>query len=115
MKLSPIIAAMCCTAALAVSGCATAPRFEWGNYDQELYAYSKRPERGPQFEAALVKAIAQGRKTNRLAPGLQAELGYLYLADGKSDAAIVQFEAEMRDFPESRSFLTKIVAEGARK
>ena len=101
-------------ATVALSGCTAASRFEWGNYDEELYAYSKAPERGPQFEAALIKAIADGNKTKRLAPGLQAELGYLYLKDGKRDQAIEQFKAEIRDFPEATQFLNKIISEGSR-
>jgi len=99
---------------LSLGGCATtSSRFEWGGYDSALYAYSKHPDLRPGFETALRDAIAKGRAGGHLAPGLQAELGYLYLGEGKRDAAIAQFKAEMADFPESRPFLTKIIAQNA--
>jgi hypothetical protein len=99
--------------ALGLAGCATPDRFEWGNYDAALYAYSKHPDRLPAYEQALQDAIAKGRADGRIAPGLQAELGYCYLNEGKKQAAIEQFKAEMADFPESRPFLSKIIAQNA--
>ena len=104
------------TAAIAVSSPGNAaPRsgFEWGHYDSALYAYSKHPERLPQFEEALRAAIARGNANHRLAPGLQAELGYCLLADGKKSEANELFKAEMTSFPESREFMEKIMGGGA--
>jgi hypothetical protein len=100
-------------AGIGLAGCATPDRFEWGNYDSALYAYSKHPDHLPGFEQALQGAITKGRASGRLAPGLQAELGYLYLGEGRRADAIAQFRAEMADFPESRPLLTKIIAENA--
>ena len=95
--------------ASSLSGCAAPGRFEWGSYDSALYAYSKKPDQIGRYKSALIDAIARGRASNRLAPGLQAELGYCYLLEGNKSAAVAQFKAEMADFPESRAFLTKIV------
>jgi hypothetical protein len=97
--------------AAGLSACATPSRFEFGSYDASLYVYSKKPEQIAVFERSLEQAIARGKATGRLAPGLQAELGYCYLKDGKKDAALAQFKAEMTDFPEARQFLSKIVAQ----
>jgi hypothetical protein len=97
-------------ATLALAACATPSRFEWGSYESSLYAYSKRPDLRPQYRTALEKAIAEGRRTNRLAPGLLAELGYLALEDGDTAQAVRLFEEEMAAFPESRPFLTDVVA-----
>ena len=94
-----------------LAGCAETSRFEWGSYDAALYAYSKKPEELPRYEAALKEAIEKGRASNRLAPGLQAELGYCYLVAGDKAGAVQMFKAEMADFPESRPFLSKIVAQ----
>jgi hypothetical protein len=96
---------------LMTTACATpSTRFEWGSYEGALYAFSKNPDMRPQYRASLEKAIDQGRKTNRLAPGLFAELGYIQLEDGDTGGALKSFDEEMKAFPESRTFLASIVA-----
>ncbi|MFN3574871.1 MAG: DUF4810 domain-containing protein [Phenylobacterium sp.] len=96
-------------ALLTLTACATPSRFEWGNYENALYAYAKRPDTRPQYRAALEKAIDQGRRTDRLAPGLLAELGYLSLEEDDTSAALSLFQEEMRVFPESRPFLQDVI------
>ncbi|MEW6017368.1 MAG: DUF4810 domain-containing protein [Pseudomonadota bacterium] len=95
---------------LLLTACATSSRFEWGNYEGALYSYAKKPEFRPQYRTSLEKAIEQGRRTNRIAPGMLAELGYLSLEDGDTTAAVALFEEEMRLFPESRPFLEGVTA-----
>lgn len=99
-----------CLALLSLSACVPATRFEWGAYEGSLYAYTKRPAQKEVFRTALARAIEKGKQTNRVAPGLNAELGYLYLEDGDTQKAVALFEEEMRLFPESRKFLTSVVA-----
>jgi hypothetical protein len=96
--------------AFVLAACATPSRFEWGGYEGALYGYAKKPDLRPQYKTALTKAVEAGRKTNRLAPGLLAELGYLALEDGDVATAVTLFEEEMRTFPESRPFLQGVVA-----
>jgi hypothetical protein len=108
-RSSPVILGIAALA-LLLSACATPSRFEWGGYEGALYSYAKKPELRPQYRTALEKAVEQGRKTNRLAPGLLAELGYLALEDGDIATAVPLFEEEMRTFPESRGFLQGVVA-----
>ncbi len=98
------------SAGASLCACATPSRFEWGGYESSLYAYAKKPERRMDYRASLELAVDKGRKTDRVAPGLLAELGYLYLEDGDAAHAIPLFEEEMRRFPESKSFLTSVVA-----
>jgi hypothetical protein len=90
--------------------CACAPqtRFEWGAYEPSLYAYYKSPSERVKYEAALTKAIDLGKKSNKVAPGLYAELGYMRLEDGDIAQAQVNFDEEMRLFPESRAFLSGV-------
>jgi hypothetical protein len=98
--------------ACLLSGCATTssgPKFYWGTYEHSLYVYSKKPDQREEYRSSLEKAIEQGRTTNSMAPGLLAELGYLYLEDGDSDKAITLFQEEMTRFPESKVFLTAVV------
>jgi hypothetical protein len=113
MKFSGIGLAIGAIGLFGLAGCATPARFEWANYDSALYAYSKHPGQLPQYEAALQQAIARGHADGRIAPGLQAELGYCYLGEGKKQAAMDLFKAEMADFPESRPFMAKIIAQNA--
>jgi hypothetical protein len=91
--------------AIALCACAPQTRFEWGAYEPSLYAYYKSPSERTQLEVALVKAIALGKKSNRVAPGLYAELGFMRLENGDVAQAQVNFDEEMRLFPESRPFL----------
>jgi hypothetical protein len=95
--------------ALAVTACATPPRFEYGAYEPTLYAYYKKPEMADKFEAALEKAISKGEASGRLAPGLYAELGYLRLLQGDQPAAVEMFQKEAAAFPEANFFMTTIV------
>ena len=104
---------ICCIGllSLSLSACATSPRFDFGNYDSSLYVYSKKPEQMAVFERSLHDAISRGRASGKLAPGLQAELGYCMLKEGKKSEALILFKAEMADFPESRTFLSKFVTQ----
>jgi hypothetical protein len=95
-------------AALGTAGCVPQTRFEWGNYEPSLYQYYKSPSDRAQYEKSLTQAIASGRKSNRIAPGLCAELGYMKLEDGNVAAAQSSFDEEMRLFPESRPFLAGV-------
>lgn len=95
--------------ALAVTACATPPRFEYGAYEPTLYAYYKKPEMADKFETALEKAISKGEASGRLAPGLYAELGYLRLLQGDQPAAVEMFQKEAAAFPEANFFMTTIV------
>ena len=96
--------------ATALASCAPTTRFEWGAYEGSLYASAKRPDQKEAFRTALLRAIEKGRESNRIAPGLNAELGYLYLEEGDTQKAVSYFEEEMRLFPESRKFLASVVA-----
>ena len=95
--------------ATLVSACATPPRFEYGAYESSLYAYFKKPELRDKYESALEKAIEKGEKSDRIAPGLYAELGFLRLQSGDDAAAIALFEKERDAFPESHFFMSKVI------
>lgn len=104
------ILAVAATAGL-LTACATPTgRFDWGNYESALYTYAKKPETRADYKAALQNAVERGRASNKVAPGLLAELGYLYMEDGDTAHAVALFEEEMTLFPESRAFLSGIVA-----
>jgi hypothetical protein len=98
----------------ALSACeTTTQRFYWGNYEQALYGYSRKPELRGNYVRALREAIDRGEQMGRVAPGLYAELGYLALEEGDRRGAAEAFEREMALFPESRGYLTKVMQRGS--
>lgn len=101
---------MLVAAVIAVSACVPASRFEWGTYENTLYAYSKTPEARDAYRNSLVAALRTGEASDRVAPGLNAELGYLYMDEGRTAEAIQYFEAEKRLFPESQRFMDGVIS-----
>lgn len=97
-------------AAASVCACASPSRFEWGSYESSLYVYSKAPEQREEYRKSLISAINEGERTNRVAPGMYAELGYLYVEDNNLADARVSFGKEMALFPESRAFLSSVMS-----
>ena len=98
-------------AAMAATACAPATRFEWGAYEQALYAYTQNPEGRSVYETSLEQAIERGQKRNAVAPGMYAELGYLYLEEGDSAAALEHFQQERILFPESARFMDRVISQ----
>ena len=96
-------------ALVTLCACAPATHFTWGTYEDALYAYYKSPTERGEYRDALIAAIERGRTQMNVAPGLLAELGYLYLEDGNRARAQELFEEEMMLFPESRVFLVRMM------
>lgn len=97
--------------AAALTACAPTSRFEWGAYEQALYAYSQNPENRGVYKAALETAIERGRARDAVAPGLLAELGYLYLEEGNSVEALKYFREERTRFPESAVLMDRVITQ----
>jgi hypothetical protein len=108
MKSRALLLVLALTLSTSLSACVTS-RFEWGGYENALYQYAKQPGTRPAYQKSLELAVETGRKTGRVAPGLLAELGYLYLEEGNVERALPLFEEEMRRFPESKAFLSDVV------
>lgn len=108
MKMK-ILALVAVTSAFAVAACAPTTRFEWGNYEHELYSYTQSPDRLAEYQASLVAAIASGERRNAVAPGLHAELGYLYLQQNDAVQAVEHFKKERDLFPESAQFMNRMI------
>lgn len=96
-------------ASVATVACAPVSRFEWGTYEQALYAYSQNPENRPVYKLSLETAIERGRARNAVAPGMLAELGFLYLEDGNVEQAVKAFQEERSLFPESAVFMDRVI------
>lgn len=104
--------ALLASAAL-LAGCAsTMPLYHWGNYEALIYASYAAPGKVPpeteveKLEQDRQKALATHQ---RLPPGWHAHLGYLYYQLGKADQAQQEFQSEKAEFPESATFIDRLV------
>ena len=100
--------------ALLLAGCnqPDTPRslYYWdGTYNNALYTYlnegSDVNEQISHLENLVQTSIQKGYK---VAPGLYAHLGLLYLNNGNLGVANVNFDKEVQNFPESREFINFI-------
>ena len=100
--------------ALLFAGCnqPDTPRslYYWdGTYNNALYTYlnegSDVNEQISHLENLVQTSIQKGYK---VAPGLYAHLGLLYLNNGNLGVANVNFDKEVQNFPESREFINFI-------
>lgn len=99
-------------ALLALNGCAnTGSRYQWQNYDRELYAYYKDPTTAQAF---LLKLETQARALEQSGqlppPGIYAEIGTLYLEGGDGKTAITYYKKEAAAWPESAPLMKALVA-----
>jgi hypothetical protein len=110
VKLQAVVLA----AVALASGCATdTSRYAWGPYEEHVWRMCEdrdAVEIGQEIReisAAIEKADAESRP---VAPGIHAELGYLYAISGNPDSAVQQFEIEKSLYPESTVFLDGCIA-----
>ena len=100
--------------AILLAGCGNAggPRslYYWdGTYSSSLYSYLSEDgdatEQISRLENLVQTSTQRGYK---VAPGLYAHLGLLYLNNGNLGAANANFDKEVENFPESREFINFI-------
>lgn len=98
-------------AALLLCACQSNPSlYQWGGYEPMLYQGYKDPANMEVMKAKLQDHIAAMEKSNqKVAPGLYAELGTLYLQGGAQDKAIALYERERDTWPESRGLMTAMI------
>lgn len=95
---------------LSLSACVTPSVYQWGGYDSALYASYKDPNNTEALRIKLETLIAgQEASAQKVAPGLYAELGTLYLQAGLSDKAQAMYEKERAAWPESAGLMTVMI------
>ena len=93
-----------------LAGCAAPRLYQWGGYDQALYSGYKDPAKMETLRVQLEKHIAAMETSKqKVAPGLYAELGTLYLQAGASDKAIGLYSQERAAWPESKGLMTSMI------
>ena len=98
-------------AALLMGGCVTTtPIYQWGTYESNLYAGYKDQTKMEELKVGLENHIAAMDKTGqKIAPGLYAELGTLYLQSGDSVKARGMYSRERDAWPESKGFMDAMI------
>jgi len=97
--------------ALSVVGCATSNNlYRWGGYEDNLYAAYKDPTRAEALRLKLEAHIQETEKAGlKVAPGLYAELGTLYMQAGSQRKAIDYYTLERKAWPESNQLMTAMI------
>ena len=99
--------------AFLMSGCAgQKPMYEYGNYSETYYQLKQNgdTETTGKWKAALEDSIKESNEQGlRTPPGINANLGYLYLKVNDADKAISFFNVEKTLYPESTVFMNKLI------
>ena len=112
MKVFPI--ALLC---VLMTGCATRTGlYQWGGYDAMLYQSYKNPEKAVEFRQGLELHITKMEASNqKVAPGLYAELGTLYLQTGDNTKAVSMYKKERDAWPESSGLMDSLITNVAKR
>lgn len=87
---------------LLLGGCAAPGMYQWGGYDRLLYDSYKYPDKVDALRQGLEAQVASSELSKRrVAPGLYAEIGTLYLQAGDSGKAVAFYAKEKELWPES--------------
>jgi hypothetical protein len=94
----------------SLTGCAAQGLYQWGGYERDLYVAYKDPTRTDALRINLESQTASlERDHQKVAPGLYAELGTLYLQLGSSEKAIDMYKKELDAWPESRGLMSSLI------
>lgn len=99
--------------ALAMASCTTTkPLYSWHNSEDAAYQYTKKLTDTELAEAmAQYKLVIEQQKGTRatVPPGANAEYGYMLVKAGQKQEGIALLKAEMQLYPESKTFVSRIV------
>jgi len=93
-----------------LGGCATNGLYQWGGYEQKLYTSYKDPNKVEELRETLETLISQQQQDkHKVAPGLYAELGTIYLQKGDTNKAVDLYAKERDTWPESSGLMTAMI------
>ena len=99
--------------ALLLSGCAgQKPMYDYGNYSESYYQLKQTGDAKStgNWKASMEDTIKESNEQGlRTPPGINANLGYLYLKVNDTDKAITFFTTEKTLYPESTVFMDKLI------
>lgn len=91
-------------------GCRAQSRYNWNNYDTKMYAHYKNPAEREDFIKALKEILDDAEPAGKVPPGIYAEYGFVMYEQGNNQQALLYFQKEADKWPESRAFMTKLIA-----
>ena len=91
-------------------GCVAQSRYNWSNYDTKMYKHYKTPAEREEFVQALKEVLDNAEQNGKVPPGLYAEYGFVMYEEGNTQQAILYYQKEATKWPESRAFMTKLIA-----
>lgn len=95
---------------VALAGCASPSLYQWGGYEPMLYEAYKDPAKMEAMRQKLEAHISELEKSRqKVAPGLYAELGTLYLQGGSKDKATAMYARERDHWPESKGLMDTLI------
>ena len=110
MQMRRTLPYMAALAAAALVGCAGTPTlYNWGPYEQQVYAHFKNESPVRQIELLEKHAQETQAKGKQLPPGYRAHLGLLYEKVGRGPDFVSALEQEKAAFPESASYIDKLL------
>jgi len=84
--------------------------YKWGSYDEMLYQSYKSPEKSDAFRESLELHLTKMEQSQqKVAPGLYAELGTLYLQAGDRGKAVSFYIKERDAWPESKGLMETLI------
>jgi len=97
-------------ALMALTGCASNSLYQWGGYEDSLYAAYKDATKAEALRLKLETHIqAMEQAGQKVAPGLYAEVGTLYLQAGRRQQAIGWYQRERQAWPESQQLMAALI------
>lgn len=97
---------------LIIVGCAPQTMYYWGDYSNTLYKYKKdaTPETLEKHKTELQDIINKSNEKGlRIPPGINAELGYIFLLQEQYDQAMIYLKKEKSTYPESSKFIDDLL------
>lgn len=97
-------------AALLSSACAPRTIYNWNGYDDRLYRHYKNPTDRQTWVESLKTTILESENEGlKPPPGIYAEYGFALFEEGRAKDAVVYFQKERDQWPESRFLMEKMI------
>ncbi len=99
---------------VAFASCATSSSslYSWYNYEKAVYQYVKKgtPETQEKLLGEYKRIIARQQALRRVVPpGMYAEYGFLLCRTGRKADGISFLKEEIRLYPESEKYISRII------
>jgi hypothetical protein len=99
-------------ATLLLGACGTTSGlYDWGGYDTVLHQSHQQPDRAADSMHKLEAHVAAvEQRHGKVAPGLYAELGTMFLKAGNREQALANYRKEKAAWPESATLMQALIA-----